>query len=386
MQLSELVKIKKKILKINKTPNLYEPVLDRIDEKFVQNCIKSKFISSHGGKYLDQFKLRLKKITNSKFVVPVINATSGIYTVLKFLGVDRKHEVLVPSFTFIGSVNPISYLGASPHFVDIKKETLCVDFEKLQKYLLRICRVTKKGSINKFTNKKIKYLIFVHTYGHSENLKKYCKILNKKFKIKIIEDCAEALGSYYNKKHIGNDGIFSVYSFNGNKIVTTAGGGAVVTKNKNYAKKIQHLATTAKMKNTWMFKHDQVGFNFGMSNLSAALGCSQLKKFNRVLKIKRKMSKNYEEIFKSHKNISIFKEQALVKSNYWLNIIVLDKKYSNMQFKILNYLNQNKIYSKRPWELISELKPYKKFPKMDLSNSKEMLSKIILLPSTPSLK
>lgn len=386
MRKEELKKIKKSILKVNKIPNLYEPVLDKKDENYLIKCIKSKFISSHGGKYLEEFKFRLKSITSSKFVIPVINATSGIYLVLRFLGVNKDQEVLVPAFTFIGSVNPISYVGASPHFVDINKNTLCVDFEKLIKYLHSICRVTRYGSINKLTKKKIKYLIFVHTYGQSEDIKKFSRILYRKFKIKIIEDCAEALGTYYNNKHVGNDGIFSVYSFNGNKIATTAGGGAIVTNNQHYAKKIQHLATTAKVKNTWKFKHDEIGFNFGMSNLIAALGCSQLKKLNKIIKIKRNMRYKYNEIFRLNHNFSIFKEQSKTKSNYWINLMILNNANFKDQFKIISYLNKNRIYTKRSWELISGLKPYNKLPRMDLSNSKEMLSRAILLPSTPTLE
>ena len=154
MKKEDLNKIKKNILKVNKVPNLYEPVLDKKDENYLIKCIKSKFISSHGGKFLEEFKLLLKNITKSKFVIPVINATSGIYLVLRFLGVNKDQEVLVPAFTFIGSVNPISYVGANPHFVDINKKTLCVDFEKLIKYLNLICRVTRHGCINKFTKKK----------------------------------------------------------------------------------------------------------------------------------------------------------------------------------------------------------------------------------------
>ena len=386
MKKEDLKKIKKNILKVNRVPNLYEPVLDKKDENYLIKCIKSKFISSHGGKFLEEFKLLLKNITKSKFVIPVINATSGIYLVLRFLGVNKDQEVLVPAFTFIGSVNPISYVGANPHFVDINKKTLCVDFEKLIKYLNLICRVTRHGCINKFTKKKIKYLIFVHTYGQSEDLKKFTKILYRKFKIKIIEDCAEALGTYYNNKHVGNDGIFSIYSFNGNKIATTAGGGAIVTNNQYYAKKIQHLATTAKLKNTWKFEHDEIGFNFGMSNLIAALGCSQLKKLNKVIKIKRKMRNEYNKFFKLNDNFTIFKEQSKTKSNYWINLMILNNESLKYQFKILSFLNKNRIYAKRSWELISDLKPYNKFQSMDLSSSKEMLSRVILLPSTPTLK
>ena len=377
------------IKKISGKTSLHEPILNANEAKYLKNCIQSGYISTHGGKYLDKMIKNLKQITNTKFIFPVINATNGLYIILKALGVDSTHEVLVPSMTFVGTVAPIAYLNAAPHFIDIEKEYLGIDVQKLDIYLSKNTKKKRNNHIyNIKTGKIIKYIINVHTFGHPSNMDQILK-LTKKYNLQLIEDSAEALGSYYKKKHVGNFGIASILSFNGNKIITTGGGGAILTNNKKLFKKIKHISTTAKIvkkSEYWKFLHDDVGYNFGLPNILAAIGCAQLEKLNLYLKIKRLMKDKYTQVLNKYEYFNVFSEKKDCKSNYWLQTLVLKKKYSYLQKPILKYTNSIGLVTRRPWELISTLKPYKRYPKMNLENSKVLLNTLINIPSTPNLK
>ena len=361
----------------------HEPMVYGNEKKYLINTIKQNFFSS-AGNFVNKFEDKIKKITKAKYAIAVVNCTEAIHITLKACGVKRGDEVLVPSLTFIGTVNPITYLGATPHFVESSLDDFGVDCEKLEKYLSKIAVKKNNKLINKTTKKIIRALIPVHVFGHPckiDNLKK----IAKKNNLILIEDAAGAMGSFYKKKHLGTFGIAGCISFNGNKIATTGGGGAIITDNKSLAKKIYHLTTTSKQKHKWEYLHDGVGYNHRMSNLSAALGLAQLENLKKVLKFKRKLYSKYHQAFKSYEKGIIFKEPKNAKSNYWLQTLILDKKYSYLKNKILKETNKNYIFTRPAWKLISESIPYKKNQKMLLPVAKEIYNRVINLPSSKKI-
>ena len=279
----------------------HEPMVYGNEKKYLINTIKQNFFSS-AGNFVNKFEDKIKKITKAKYAIAVVNCTEAIHITLKACGIKRGDEVLVPSLTFIGTVNPITYLGATPHFVESSIDDFGVDCEKLEKYLSKIAVKKNNKLINKTTKKIIRALIPVHVFGHPckiDNLKK----IAKKNNLILIEDAAGAMGSFYKKKHLGTFGIAGCISFNGNKIATTGGGGAIITNNKSLAKKIYHLTTTSKQKHKWEYLHDGVGYNHRMSNLSAALGLAQLENLKKILKFKRKL---YRDI---NRNLNLLKKE-----------------------------------------------------------------------------
>ena len=374
-----LISYFKKIKKKNrlKSLNLHEPIIgiDEINE--VSKCLKLNYVSSSGPQTL-LFEQKLKNFTKSKYVICVNSGTSAIHIALIASGVKKNEEVLVPSLTFVGTINPILYLNAIPHFVDTEKKSLGIDFDKLEKYLNHI--TIKKGNYyyNKNTNRKITAIIPVHVFGHPVNIEKLKKIV-KKFRLKVVEDAAESLGSLYKNRHVGTFGDFGVLSFNGNKIITTGSGGAILTNNYHLFKKALHISSTSKLKKSWEFIHDKTGYNYRLASLNASLGLAQLKKIKKILSYKRKLNKEYKKIFKYNYNFKILSEPENCKSNYWLQTLIFNKK-QNLN-KILKYANNNKIQFRPVWRLMHRLIFLKKYPKMNLNNSISFESRIISLPS-----
>ena len=373
-----LISYFKKIIKKNrlKSLNLHEPIIgiDEINE--VSKCLKLNYVSSSGPQTL-LFEQKLKNFTKSKYVICVNSGTSAIHIALIASGVKKNEEVLVPSLTFVGTINPILYLNAIPHFVDTEKKSLGIDFDKLEKYLNHI--TIKKGNYyyNKNTNRKITAIIPVHVFGHPVNIEKLKKIV-KKFRLKVVEDAAESLGSLYKNRHVGTFGDFGVLSFNGNKIITTGSGGAILTNNYHLFKKALHISSTSKLKKSWEFIHDKTGYNYRLASLNASLGLAQLKKIKKILSYKRKLNKEYKKIFKYNYNFKILSEPENCKSNYWQTLIYNKKQNLN---KILKYANNNKIQFRPVWRLMHRLIFLKKYPKMNLNNSISFESRIISLPS-----
>ena len=362
---------------------LHEPSFSVKEIRYINNTIKKNSVSS-SGIYGDKFEKKIKRYTKAKHVIAVINGTQGLFISMQALGIKRNQEVLVPALTFVGTVNAISYTGAEPHFVDSKIEDLGIDCKKLEIYLKKISKIKKNKCINKKTGRVISGIIPVHIFGHSCDIENIIKIA-KKFRLKIIEDAAEAVGSFYKKRHLGTFGDVGCLSFNGNKIITTGGGGAVITNKKNLAKKIRYLASTAKVKHKWEYIHDDIGYNFKMPSLNAALGLAQISKINIFLKAKRRLFNEYSKNFKQLIGVTIFQEGKNLKSNYWLQTLILDKRYKYLKNELLNYCYKKKIFLRPTWKLISSLKPYKKKQKMNLSGARDIADRVINLPSSQSL-
>lgn len=362
---------------------LHEPSLGIDELNFVAKAIKKNSISTKGI-FVPLFEKKLKEYTKTKHAISIINGTQSIFIALKALGVKTNHEILVPALTFVGTVNAISYLGAEPHFIDSKLDDFGVNCQKLEDYLSKIVKIKNNRCINIKTGRIIKAIIPVHIFGHPCEIDKIVKIA-KKYKLFVVEDAAEALGSFYKGKHLGTFGDVGCFSFNGNKIITTGNGGAVITSNQKLIKKIKHLVTTAKIFHKWEYIHDDIGYNYRLSSINAAIGIAQIKRIQKFLKAKRKLFNLYSNFFQKVNGVTLFKEKKYCKSNYWLQTIILNKEKTHLKNKILNYGFKKKIYLRPTWQLISNLKPYKKKQKMNLSGSNEIYNRVINLPSSQSL-
>ena len=366
-----------------KKQSLHEPYLGTNEKNFVNKCLKSGFVSS-AGKMISEFENEINKITKSKYAISVVNGTEAIKISLVVAGVKPNDEVLVPSLTFVGSVSPIVQIGATPHFIDSNLDDFGIDFQKLEKYLKENTLIKKKQTINKKTGKVIKAIVPVHIFGQPCKIDKIVKLC-KKFNILVIEDAAEGLGSYYKNKHVGLFGKLGCISFNGNKIITTGSGGMIITNNKTLAKKARHLIQTAKIPHKYEYIHDEIGFNSRMSNLNASLGLGQIRNFKKFLKVKRKIHNIYKKNLKDINEIDLYSEKKYSKSNYWLQAIILKNNYEKLKYPLLAELHRRGVGARPVWKLISTLKPYRKFPKMNLSGSNKIYLKVINLPSGPGI-
>ncbi len=359
---------------------LHEPIIDRSDQKQLIKVLKSGYVSSVGKDVL-KFEKKLSQITKSKFVIPTINGTSALHIALKVIGVRSQDEVLVPSLSFVAPVNAILYNNAIPHFIDSEINHFGVDTKKLENYLEKNTFVRKNLCINKKTNKIIRALILVHVFGHPAKIADTLSIC-RKYKIKIVEDAAEALGSKYAGRHVGTFGDVGILSFNGNKIVTTGFGGAILTNSAKLAKDSKHLTTTAKIAHPWDFIHDTIGYNYRLANINASLGISQLKKLSKYLSRKRKLFFKYNKMLKNCKDYYILNEPKNCKSNFWLQTLVIKKSSKFKKNNILKKLHKKKILARPVWKPLHKMKYLKKFPKMNLANTNILENKIINLPSS----
>jgi aminotransferase in exopolysaccharide biosynthesis len=362
---------------------LHEPTFDGNETQYVQDCIESTYVSSVG-KYVDQFEIELAKYTGAKYAVSLVNGTSALHLALKLAGVKAGEEVLIQAFNFVAAANAITYCGATPHFVDIENENLGIDPIKLQNYLSEISKKNGELTENVITGRCIKALVVMHTFGHPSKMDELAEVA-KKFNLVLIEDAAESIGSYYDKKHTGTMGLMGTMSFNGNKTITTGGGGAILTNNSDLAKQAKYLSTTAKSFHRWAFIHDEIGYNFRMPNINAALGCAQLEQLPSKLERKRNLFKMYKSEFSKVNGLSLIEEPSDCKSNYWLQGLKLDSPNLNLRDKILDKLNSVGLMSRPAWNLTNSLKPYLKCPSMNLENSIILFESIINIPSSKIL-
>ena len=363
--------------------NLHEPDLNNKDFIHIKKCFNSGMVST-AGVYVSKFENEIKKITKSKYVVSVTNGTIGLFVSLMTIGVKQNDEVLLPAITFVATANAVAQCHAIPHFVDIENESLGIDAHKLEKYLLKNTYIKNNSCFNKNTKRRIKAIIPVHIFGHPCEIEKILKV-SRKFKLIVIEDAAEAIGSYYKKKHVGNFGLLGVFSFNGNKIVTCGGGGAIITNNKLLYKKIKHICSTAKVKHSWKYIHNEVGYNFRLPAINAALGYSQLLKLKSFVQKKTQLYKIYKKLFDSIKDIKIMSPPKYSKSNFWLQTMILSDKTKKLKNKIIHECHSSGIKVRPLWDLISTLNMYKNCPKMNLDNSKKAYENLINLPSSSSI-
>ena len=362
---------------------LHEPLFEGREWEYIKECLDTGWVSS-GGKFVDQFEKRLSEYTGVKRAIAVVNGTCALHLALKLAGVKTGNEVIVPTLTFIATANAVSFTGAIPHFVDSEESTLGLDPDKLETYLNEISEIRNGTCYNKLTGKRITAVVPMHVFGHPVDLDTLFKVC-KNFRMVLIEDAAESLGSFYKGKHTGNWGKLSVLSFNGNKIITTGGGGAILTNDSSLADRAKHLSTTAKLLHKWEYRHDELGYNYRLPNINAALGCAQIEDLPNFLKEKRNLAKRYQMAFENIKGIHFIIEPAHAQSNYWLNAILLEKGLEHERDTVLQTLNDNGIQARPVWTLLHKLPMYKDCPKMDLTTAKSLEARLINIPSSAGL-
>ena len=378
----ELIQILKKVCG-NKNRALHEPSFfgNEVDE--ISKCIKSTYVSTKSN-YINKFEEKIKKITKAKYAVATVNCTAALHMGLLSLDLKPNDEVLIPSFNFVAAANAISYCGGTPNFIEIDEETLGVDPKKLEDYLNKHFKIKLNKCINNKTNKFVKGIIVPHIFGHPAKIREISKI-SKKYKLFLIEDAAESLGSYYEKKHTGTFGDLGVISFNGNKIITTGGGGVVITNKKNIYKKILNLVELSKKKHPWKFDYNGIGYNLKMPGLNAALGLAQIKNIKKIIKYKKKLFEKYSSEISKSKSFEIIKEPKKSKSNFWLQNIKLKKKFSKYINIILKITNQEGYNTRSAWTLLHLQKHFKNCPKSNLKVSIDLHKRIISLPSSTNI-
>jgi aminotransferase in exopolysaccharide biosynthesis len=373
----DVINFIKSIYDNNKFIPLHEPRFFGNEKKYLEECIDSTYVSSVG-KFVDQLEDRIAKYTGAKYAVATTNGTSAIHISLILANVDQNCEVITQAINFVASCNAISYCNASPIFIDVDRDTMGLSPSALKFFLDNNTTIKNKQCINNKTSKVIKACIPMHSYGHPcriEEIKKICDEYN----IFLIEDAAESVGSLYKGRHTGTFGQLAAMSFNGNKIVTAGGGGCVITDDEILAKKAKHLTTTAKVPHRWDFYHDQIGYNYRMPNLNAALLIAQLEKLDDFILNKRKLANKYEVFFKSI-NYFFFKEPKDSKSNYWLNSVVLRNKKQRDQF--LDETNLNGVMTRPIWTLMNKLPMFKNSQYDDLKNSEWLDERVVNIPSS----
>lgn len=359
---------------------LHEPTFSDKEVEYATDCIRTGWVSSVG-KYVDEFEKRLVEYTGVKRAVAVVNGTAALHIALKIAGVQANDEVFMPALTFIATANAVSYLQAVPHFVDVSGETLGIDPIKLEEHIREIGEIHNNQLINKMTGRVIRAIVPMHTFGHPVDIDPLIDIC-KRYNLVLVEDAAEALGSYYKGKHTGGFGLVGALSFNGNKIMTTGGGGAILTNDEQLADYAKHITTTAKIPHRWEYRHDEIGYNYRMPNINAALGCAQIEKMDVFLAKKRALTQSYKKLFEQIDGVDLFVEPAFGTSNYWLQTIILDSEQHSRD-DVLDLLNKDGAMARPIWTPMNELTPYMHCPKGDLSVTNELNKRVINIPSTP---
>jgi aminotransferase in exopolysaccharide biosynthesis len=362
---------------------LHEPRFDGNEWLYLKECLDSNYVSSVG-KYVDQFEQSLANYTGAKYAISVVNGTAALQIALKLAGVNSGEEVLVPALTFVATANAVSHLGAIPHFVDSEESSLGIDVLKLREYLNANTEEQSGLCVNKSTNRVIRALVPMHTFGHPSDLEQLL-LIARDFNLVLVEDAAESLGSFYKGKHTGTFGLLGSLSFNGNKTITTGGGGAILTNDEALARRAKHLTTTAKISHKWEFDHDEIGYNYRMPNINAALGCAQIEKLPEKIIAKRELFKRYKEEFKRISGASIFEESSNCQSNYWLQTLLLEDDNLRLRDSLLDASNSIGIRTRPVWKLMSNIAPYGNSPAMSLEGANSLYRRAINLPSSPAL-
>jgi len=356
---------------------LHEPRFLGNEKKYLNECIDSTFVSSVG-KFVDEFEEKIASYTGAKYAVATSNGTSALHISLLLANVEQNDEVITQPLTFIATCNAISYCNAKPIFIDVDKDTMGMSPVALEIFLKENAEVKNQQCVNKSTGKIIKACIPMHTFGHPcriEEIQKICK----EWHIVLVEDSAESLGSFYRGQHTGTFGELGVISFNGNKIITSGGGGCILTNNEDLAKKAKHITTTAKEPHKWEYTHDMVGYNYRMPNLNAALIVAQLEQLDGFLKSKRSLAKIYKKFFQNG-DIHFVTDPENAKSNYWLNSIVLKSKDQRDLF--LDETNSKGIMTRPIWVLMNKLPMFEKAQCGDLTNSEWLEERVVNIPSS----
>lgn len=358
---------------------LHEPRFIGKEREYVMDAIDSTFVSSVG-RYVDLFEDKIKEYTGAKHAIAVVNGTAALHMSLMLAGVKRDEIVVTQALSFIATCNAISYIGAVPAFIDVDKNRLGMSAFALEEFLKTVSIVDGKA-IHTPSGKRVAACVPMHTFGFPVEIDKIVEMCNQ-YKIPVVEDAAESLGSTYKNQHTGTFGLLGTYSFNGNKTITCGGGGIIVTNDESLAKLAKHLTTQAKVPHKWDFIHDHVGYNYRCPNLNAALAVAQIEQLENFIENKRKTAHEYEQFFKE-KNIEFASEPAASRSNYWLNAVLLKSKEERDSF--LTYTNENGVMTRPAWRLMHKIEMFKDCIKDDLVNSLDIEDRLVNIPSSVRL-
>lgn len=362
---------------------LHEPQFAGKEWEYLKECLDTTFVSSVG-KFVDRFENELANYTGARYAVAVVNGTAALHIALKLAGVKAGDEVLVPGMTFVATANAVSYCNAIPHFVDCEDATLGMSASALREYLKSVVEFRHGVCINSQTGRPIRAVVPMHTFGHPVNVEALMAVAHD-YKLCMVEDAAESLGSLYYGRHTGTFGAMGIMSFNGNKILTTGGGGAIITDDEALARKAKHLTTTAKLPHRWAYEHDEVGYNYRMPNLNAALGCAQLEQLPNFLSAKRRLFNCYSRAFAELPSLQIVGEPAGCKSNFWLQTLKLKSDDLLLRDAILD-ATADAGYMTRPiWTPLYKMKPYTNCPRMPMEITQSLERRLINLPSSVGL-
>lgn len=362
---------------------LHEPAFQGNEWAYVKECLDTGWVSSVG-KFVDRFEHDLASYTGAGYAVAVVNGTAALQVALTVSGVRAGDEVLVPAMSFVATANAVWHAGAQPHFVDSDENTLGMSMPALEAHLDEVVEMREGKAFNRHTGRRLAAVVPMHTFGHPVDLSSLAAIADR-YGLAVVEDAAESLGSYFDGRHTGTFGRCGVLSFNGNKIITTGGGGAILTDDAELARRAKHLTTTAKAPHRWSFSHDEIAFNYRLPNLNAALGCAQLEQVGAFLAGKRRLAERYETAFADFSGVTFVKERAGTQANYWLQTLLLDVDHAVYRDDLLAALNDAGFMSRPVWDLLSGLPPYRESPAAALSVAQSLAERIVNIPSSPGL-
>jgi aminotransferase in exopolysaccharide biosynthesis len=356
---------------------LHAPKFNGNEKKYILSAIDSTFVSSVG-EFVDRFENAIAEYTGSKYAIATNNGTSALHIALKLSGVEDNSEVITQPLTFVATCNAIRYCNAEPIFVDVDKKNLGLSSRSLELFLQDYAEIRDDGHCwNKKSNKKITACLPMHTFGLPADIDSI-KVICDKYNIALVEDTAESLGSNYKGKHTGTIGKMAAISFNGNKIITTGGGGMILTNNEELAFRAKHITTTAKISNKWFYEHDEVGYNYRLPNINAALGLAQTELLSYYVERKRWLAKQYQEWGRSN-GFNFVKESLDSRSNYWLNTIVTNNQ--NERDILLQETNDNGIMTRPVWTPMHQLPIYSKCQRAELPNTEWLFNRLVNVPS-----
>ncbi len=362
---------------------LHEPCFAGNEWRYLKECLDSNYVSSVG-EFVNRFEAELAAYTGAKHVIAVVNGTAALHIALLLAGVQAGDEVLIPALTFIATANAVSYCGAVPHFMDSEARTLGMDPRALREYLQDVTEIRQQRCVNRVTGRVIRALVPMHAFGHPVDIDGVLAVAAD-FHLVLVEDAAESLGSTIRGRHTGTFGAMGTLSFNGNKTITTGGGGAIISNDPELARRAKHLTTTAKVNHRWEFRHDEIGYNYRMPNINAALGCAQLEQLPDMLRAKRRLFGRYAAAFEPMPGVRLVSEPEHARSNYWLQTLLLEDSMAEQRDSILAKTNDAGLMTRPAWTLMHRLAPYQACPRMDLPGAESLERRLINLPSSPQL-
>ena len=378
MEYNQVISFIRKVYNTDGFVPLSVPKFIGNEKKYLEECIDTTFVSSVG-KFVDRFEEMVAEYTGAKKAIVCVSGTNALHMAMMLVGVERDDEVLTQALTFIATCNAISYIGAHPVFIDVDKDTMGLSPKAVKSWLEANAVIKDETCYNKTTGRRIKCCVPMHTFGHPVHLDELVEVCNE-WHIELVEDAAESIGSFYKGKHTGTFGKVGAISFNGNKTITTGGGGMLLFMDEELGQFAKHLTTQAKVPHRWEFVHDHIGYNYRMPNINAAIGCAQMEHLEEFVLNKRETAAQYAEFFKGIEEVNFFTEPANCRSNYWLNAVILKDKQAQLNF--LQQTNDNGVMTRPIWELMNRLPMFEHCQNDGLENTIWFADRVVNIPSS----